>query len=103
MATQLDKEGFVINLDEWSPAVADDIASREGIVLTPAHWEILNEVRRYHDEFGLSPINRTLVKRIASLLGPDKGNSIYLLGLFPGSPARLACKIAGLPKPTNCL
>ncbi|MCZ6459336.1 MAG: TusE/DsrC/DsvC family sulfur relay protein, partial [Gammaproteobacteria bacterium] len=38
-----------------------------------------------------------------SQLGAEKGTSIYLLKLFPGSPAKLLAKIAGLPRPTNCL
>ena len=44
-----------------------------------------------------------LVKLVAARLGATKGNSIYLLSLFPGNPAKLAAKIAGLPRPTNCL
>jgi tRNA 2-thiouridine synthesizing protein E len=46
---------------------------------------------------------RILVKTVGEKLGPDKGQSLYLLKLFPGSPAKVAAKIAGLPKPTNCL
>ena len=46
---------------------------------------------------------RPLVKYIGQELGKDKGSSLYLLSLFPGSPARLASKLAGLPKPDNCL
>jgi tRNA 2-thiouridine synthesizing protein E len=46
---------------------------------------------------------RVLVKLVARELGREKGNSLYLLRLFPDSPAKLAAKIAGLPRPTNCL
>ena len=46
---------------------------------------------------------RALVKYVRLKLGPDKGRSIYLLKLFPGSPAKIGSKIAGLPKPANCL
>jgi tRNA 2-thiouridine synthesizing protein E len=46
---------------------------------------------------------RILVKHVRSQLGEEKGNSIYLMQLFPGSPAKLASKLAGLPKPDNCL
>jgi tRNA 2-thiouridine synthesizing protein E len=44
-----------------------------------------------------------LVKLVRESLGEDKGTSIYLLGLFPGNPAKVAAKIAGLPRPTNCI
>jgi len=45
---------------------------------------------------------RPLVRLTARELGSDKGNSIYLLRLFPGNPALVASRIAGLPRPENC-
>ena len=98
-----DREGFLRNLSDWSPDVAEQIARNEGIVLSPAHWEILQLLRDYYREFDASPAMRPLVKYCKVRLGPDKGRSIYLLKLFPGSPAKVGSKIAGLPKPDNCL
>jgi len=46
---------------------------------------------------------RPLVKLVKEKLGEDCGSSVYLMGLFGGSPAKTAAKIAGLPRPTNCL
>ena len=59
-------------------------------------------VRDFYQTYDLSPANRPLVKAVKQKLGEEKGNSIYLLTLFPESPAKLASKIAGLPKPANC-
>ncbi len=98
-----DKEGFLRELDDWSPQVAEQIAASEGITLTPAHWEIIDLLREYYRRFEASPANRALVKFAGQELGVDKGRSIYLMSLFPGSPAKLLSKIAGLPKPDNCL
>lgn len=98
-----DKEGFLKQLDDWSPAAAEQIASGESIVLQSAHWEIIELLRQYYAEFDSSPAMRPLVKYCSLRLGPDKGKSIYLLSLFPGSPAKIGSKIAGLPKPENCL
>lgn len=98
-----DREGFLRDLADWDPAVAEQIARNEGIELSPAHWEILRLLREYYREFDASPAMRPLVKYCALKLGPDKGKSIYLLKLFPGSPAKLGSKIAGLPRPDNCL
>ena len=98
-----DKEGFLRNLDEWNPEVAKQIALGEGIELTAAHWEILTLLRSYYQEFDASPAMRPLVKYCALKLGTGKGKSIYLMRLFPGSPAKIGSKIAGLPKPDNCL
>jgi tRNA 2-thiouridine synthesizing protein E len=98
-----DKEGFLRNLSDWDPQVAEHIARREDIELTPAHWEVVNLLRAYYLEYDGSPAMRALVKYCGLKLGPDKGKSIYLLSLFPGSPAKIGSKIAGLPKPDNCL
>ncbi|MFO5992212.1 TusE/DsrC/DsvC family sulfur relay protein, partial [Pseudomonas aeruginosa] len=46
---------------------------------------------------------RPLIKYVAQRLGPDKGNSLHLNHLFKGAPAKLGAKLAGLPKPSNCL
>lgn len=99
----LDKEGYLKNLADWSPAVAEQLALSEGLTLEPAHWEVIDIVRQFHAARGISPIMRILVKLVEKSCGADKGNSLYLLSLFPGSPARLVAKIAGLPRPTNCL
>jgi tRNA 2-thiouridine synthesizing protein E len=98
-----DEEGFLQNLDQWTPALATEIARREAIELTEAHWEILHLLRDYYQQFEASPAMRALVKYTRLQLGDEKGRSIYLLSLFPGSPAKLGSKIAGLPKPDNCL
>ncbi len=103
LSPAVDAEGFLCDLGAWSPDVARDIAAREQISLTPAHWEIIDLVRRYYQRYDSAPSMRPLVKCCASELGADKGKSLYLLSLFPGSPAKLASKIAGLPKPPNCL
>lgn len=99
----IDKEGFLRELSDWTPEVAAALASAEGIELTDAHWEILQLLQTFYREFELSPAMRPLVKYIGQQLGPEKGRSIYLMQLFPPSPAKVASKIAGLPKPTNCL
>lgn len=98
-----DNEGFLVDLNDWSPGVAEALARLEGINLNDQHWEVLNLLRRFQQQFDLSPPMRPLVKYVARHLGPDKGKSIYLTRLFPPNPARLASKIAGLPKPEGCL
>lgn len=98
-----DKEGFLRRLQDWTPEVASQIARAESLELTESHWEILRLLRDYYQEFDSSPAMRPLVKYCALKLGADKGRSVYLMSLFPGSPAKLGSKIAGLPKPDNCL
>lgn len=98
-----DPEGFLRRLEDWSPEVARQIARAEQLELSEAHWEILYLLREFYREFDSSPAMRPLVKYCTLKLGPEKGRSIYLMSLFPGSPAKIGSKIAGLPKPDNCL
>jgi tRNA 2-thiouridine synthesizing protein E len=100
---ELDNDGFLKNLEDWNEQVAEALAQQEGIELTAEHWEILLLLRRFYQEFDVSPAMRPLSKYIRAELGGDKASSIYLLQLFPGSPAKVAARIAGLPRPENCL
>lgn len=99
----VDKEGFLKNLNDWTPKIAEHLAVNEGIKLTDQHWEAITAARDFYHDFELSPEMRPFIKYISNKLGKDKGSSIYLLTLFPNSPAKLISKIAGLPKPDNCL
>jgi tRNA 2-thiouridine synthesizing protein E len=100
---ELDKEGFLLNMNEWNEAIATIIAQEDGINLSDAHWEIIYLTRDFYQTFQISPSMRALVKRTEQVLGAEKGKSIYLLQLFPTSPAKFVSKIAGLPKPANCI
>ena len=100
---ELDKDGYLADLNDWSPEVATALAMQNDIELTPDHWEILQLLRNFYEEFQLSPATRPLIKYTALKLGAEKGNSLHLNRLFKGTPAKLAAKLAGLPKPTNCL
>jgi tRNA 2-thiouridine synthesizing protein E len=102
-AAAFDSEGFLRQLDQWSPDVARQIAAAEQMELTDGHWELIELLREYYREFDSSPAMRPLVKYCRLKLGADKGRSIYLMTLFPGSPAKIGSKVAGLPKPDNCL
>ncbi|MFD0966411.1 TusE/DsrC/DsvC family sulfur relay protein [Seminibacterium arietis] len=98
-----DKDGYLLNLSDWNEEVALQIAQRDNLKLTPAHWEVIYFVRSFYQEYHTSPAIRLLVKAIAQKLGQEKGNSRYLQKLFPQGPAKQATKLAGLPKPAKCL
>jgi tRNA 2-thiouridine synthesizing protein E len=100
---ETDEEGYLVNLSDWSEDVANEIAKAENVEMSPNHWEVVNFLREYYTEYQIAPAVRVLTKAIGKKLGPDKGNSKYLYELFPYGPAKQACKIAGLPKPTGCV
>ncbi|GAB3378814.1 TusE/DsrC/DsvC family sulfur relay protein [Azotobacter armeniacus] len=99
----LDEDGYLADLQDWSEEVAEALARREELELSAEHWEILRLLRDFYAEFQLSPATRPLIKYVALKLGQEKGNSLHLNRLFKGTPAKLAAKLAGLPKPSNCL
>ena len=98
-----DEEGCITNLSDWSKELADEIAKTENIEMNDEHWEVVNFLREYYDEYQIAPAVRVLIKAIKKSMGPDKGNNKYMYELFPYGPAKQACKIAGLPKPTGCV
>jgi tRNA 2-thiouridine synthesizing protein E len=99
----VDAEGFLRDLGDWNEAVAEEIARAAGVELTDAHWAVIRTLRAFYQRTGVAPAMRPLVKLVRETLGDACGSSVYLLGLFPGNPAKLAARIAGLPRPTNCL
>ena len=93
----VDEDGFLENPEVWSQDVALDFATTEGVSeLTEAHWKVINYLRNYYLQFGIAPMIRKLCKETGFKL-----NEIY--ALFPSGPAKGACKLAGLPKPTGCV
>jgi tRNA 2-thiouridine synthesizing protein E len=94
---QVDEDGFLENPEIWSKDVALDFATSEGVAeLTEAHWKVINMLRNHYLQFGIAPMIRKLCKETGFKL-----NEIYQL--FPSGPAKGACKLAGLPKPTGCV
>lgn len=93
----VDEDGFLQEPDKWNEDVAKDFARTEGITeLTDAHWKVINYIRGYFLQFGIAPMVRKVCKESGYKL-----NEVYQL--FPSGPAKGACKLAGLPKPTGCV
>lgn len=103
VSARVDKEGFLADLSSWNEQVAAEIAVAEGIELTANHWQVLTALRRFYQQTEVSPAMRAFVKLVKNEVGEDLGSSIELMTLFGASPAKTAAKIAGLPRPTNCL
>ena len=100
---EVDDDGFLANPENWSLDVAKYYAHAEGLEMTPPHWEIVYFLREYYKYYQIAPMIRVLVRELGKRCGPDKGNIKYLYELFPGGPAKQACRISGLPRPTGCV
>lgn len=98
-----DEEGYIQELDKWNRDLAALIAREENIEMSDEHWEVINFLRDYYEEYQIAPAVQVLIKQIKKSMGKEKGNNKYLYTLFPYGLAKQACKIAGLPKPTGCV
>jgi TusE/DsrC/DsvC family sulfur relay protein len=97
VSIEVDEDGFIVNPEDWSEAVAAALAGGEGVdELTEEHWKVMHYLRDYYEKFGVAPMIRKLCKETGFPL-----KRIY--DLFPSGPAKGACKLAGLPKPTGCV
>lgn len=94
---ELDEDGFMQEPDKWSRALAEELAKSENAYpMDENHWKIVDYIRAYYLKFGVAPPIRMVVKKTGIEM-----KQIYQL--FPSGPARGACKVAGLPKPTGCI
>lgn len=98
-----DEDGHLANVEDWSEAIANALASEDDIELGEEHWQVIGVVRRFYAETGVSPSMRPLVKLLRENGCRQLASSIPLMRLFPGSTAALTAKIAGLPRPDKCL
>ena len=94
---EIDEDGFIQEPDKWNEAVANDLAKGENAFpMTEEHWKVVNYLRDYFLKYEIAPPVRMVCKQTGIDL-----KRIYQL--FPSGPAKGACKIAGLPKPTGCV
>lgn len=100
----LDDDGYLVDRHQWTEEVATALAGTEDVEMTEKHWAIVKFLREYYEEYQIAPMVKILAKEIAKLYDMDKrAASKFLYELFPSGPAKQACKIAGLPKPTGCV
>ena len=94
---ELDEEGFLVDPSQWNDDIAVELARREDIdPLTDRHWQVIRFMRSEYEAKGTGPTVR--------VLGKTSGVPIKeLYQLFPKGPAKLAAKIAGIPKPRGCI
>lgn len=94
---EVDEDGFIEKPDEWNEEIAKALASTEDVQdMTENHWKIVHYLREYYKKYGIAPMIRKLCKETGFSL-----KEIY--ELFPSGPAKGACKVAGLTKPTGCV
>ncbi|HQT93881.1 MAG: sulfurtransferase TusE [Acidobacteria bacterium 21-70-11] len=97
VSIEVDEDGFMLEPEKWNEDVAKALATTEGVnELNEEHWKLVHYLRNYFLQFGVAPMIRKLCKETGYDL-----KKVY--ELFPSGPAKGACKVAGLAKPTGCV
>lgn len=96
---QFDAEGYLSDPAQWSPAIAEELARRESIVLTGEHWVVIRFMREFHEEHQVAADARFAIKALGEHLGPGVDARRRMFELFPYGYVRQACKIAGMRRP----
>ena len=97
VSIDVNEEGFLTDSSQWTPELAEAIATEAGIgELSDMHWKVITFCREDAAKQGTPPG----LRRISKLSGV---NMKELYQLFPKGPGKLAAKVSGLPKPQGCI
>lgn len=81
----------------WTPAKADTVAKKLGIVMGPDHWDIIICLQEYFSRN--STFNRRELNDALDEFYHQQGGLKELYRLFPGGPVAQGCEISGIELP----
>lgn len=90
-------DGCLSNMDDWTSSLAEQMASNEGLTLTDKHWDVLNTMREYYEQYNTSPILKLLRRELAKKFGAERASEPALSALFPKGVQYQGTRIAGIP------
>ncbi len=103
MQIELDQDGHLLDHKIWDLQVAQHLAVSLKIELQPWHIEVLKAVRQFYSQFGHAPATRPLIKFLQKTVSADIDNAMLQQRFNTGLVARHVSRLAGIPKPANCL
>lgn len=103
MNLELDQDGHLVDYTIWNEAVAQELANSLSLELTAWHFEVLHAVRLFYQQFGHSPATRPLIKYLMKTVSAEINNAVLQDKFNTGLVARHLSRLAGIPKPPNCL
>ena len=103
MNFELDQDGHLVDYTLWNEDVAQQLSESLEIELSPWHFEVLNAVRQFYAQFGHAPATRPLIKFLMKTVSADINNAVLQDQFNTGLVARHLSRLAGIPKPPNCL
>ncbi|MEY4516826.1 MAG: TusE/DsrC/DsvC family sulfur relay protein [Pseudomonadota bacterium] len=99
----LDRDGHLVDYQCWTPDIAVLMAAHDGLALTPAHLTVLVSVRTFYERFAHVPTTRPLIRYLMQQVDANLSNAQLMADFQTGLVARTLARLAGLPKPPNCL
>lgn len=95
-----DEEGYLIQPDDWTEDIANELAKEEGLELNETYWQALNFMQSYYNEHNVAPDVRHLISHMAVENSLSKREAKKLVfDFFPYGYVKQACKIAGMKRP----
>ena len=91
-----DGDGYLTDMNQWTPEIAHDMASADGFTLDEVKWQQIIKAREYFEEFNVVPPIRKFAKYIE--IDQKEIFELWLTG-----PMKPITKYGGLPKPTGCV
>ena len=100
----IDVEGYLLDFNDWSPAVTEALAEADGVKLTDEHWLLIDFLHRFYEEYKIAPEIPILARNLCKDQNDCRWTKRYIETLFPGG-AKMACRFAGLTRPVgrSCL
>jgi len=99
----VDADGHLLDPGDWSEALAEEMARRDGLELSELHWWLIRFTRNHYHQYGMPPLMRVVVQAMRRDAGVDEASSRTLYRLFPDGPIREACRYGGLARPESCI
>ena len=97
---EIDQEGYLVDLEDWSTEVTERMARDDGLELVDDHWLLIDFLNRFYTEFGVAPELPVLSRNLCKDQHDCRWTRKYIRELFPGG-AKTACRYAGLPAPVG--
>ena len=98
-----DNEGYLLDPGNWSRALAPLLAIEDGLMLTPAHWQVIDFIRAWYGDTESVPEARRVIQHLAEQGGDKRAAKQALYELFPHGYGQQACRIAGMRKPLKLM
>jgi TusE/DsrC/DsvC family sulfur relay protein len=93
---QRDGDGYLLDMNDWTPEIGRAMAEADGIQLDDDKWEQILKAREYYDDVASVPP----IRKFAKYIGRDQKE---LFNSWMTGPMKPITKYGGLPKPTGCV